>query len=133
MYNLDETRLYLPLALFLTAVLTLTACGSEEVSLDAGISDPSLVDAVVECTTNVECNDGLYCNGDESCSDTGQCEAGILVVCNDGIPCTLDSCSNGTRQCEFVAPDIDEDGHRDSSCEDDNGLPLGDDCDDLVS
>ncbi len=119
-------------AVLLTLSLSLAACNStEETVLDAATADAAAVDATVECTEDAQCNDGLFCNGTESCSPGGQCLSGSIVDCNDGIACTIDQCSNETRACVSTAPDVDEDGHGDSSCLDTNGTPLGDDCNDL--
>ncbi len=122
-------------ALPVAAVLLLSvsvSCGSEDASPDAGaLADAVSTDAVVECSSDPECDDGLFCNGVESCSPAGICQAGIAAECNDGIPCTVDVCSNERRECVSAAPDVDEDGHGDASCLDNQGESLGDDCDDL--
>lgn len=82
------------------------------------------------CETNNDCSDGLFCSGDETCSDSGHCVPGIVVVCDDGIDCTVDACNEIANSCEFLAPDLDGDGSGDQMCLDELGEPLGRDCDD---
>lgn len=131
MYALQKTRFAFSQAACVALLFTLLSCGTEEAQPDATIADASLVDATIQCVSDDDCNDGLFCTGTETCSPAGQCQSGITMQCNDGIACTIDECSNVTRGCEFNPPDVDQDGHRDSSCLDDDGIPLGDDCDDF--
>lgn len=105
--------------------------GGETEMGGAGGAPPETSGGVIgiACDDDEQCDDGIYCNGEESC-DGGICTTGERVACDDGISCTLDSCIESTRQCRSVAPDVDGDGHADASCLDDEGEPLGDDCDD---
>jgi hypothetical protein len=90
-----------------------------------------------DCVSDVECSDGLFCNGAELCEPTnpdadafGCVAARRTPTCQDENDCTVDTCSNELGRCEFLSPDEDGDGHRSASCEDNEGNPLGDDCDD---
>ncbi len=88
------------------------------------------------CTTHSDCDNGEVCDGTERCdpessdADSNGCISGEPMVCDDDIDCTADMCSESARTCVFLAPDVDQDGHRDVTCVDGAGDPLGDDCDD---
>jgi len=82
-----------------------------------------------------QCDDGVYCNGVETCdpSDPSADAQGCVRTprdCADSLVCTTDSCDEDNKQCQHTAPDTDNDGHPDATCIDDQGSPLGDDCDD---
>lgn len=96
---------------------------------DLGDDEGVMGDAGATCTGSAQCDDGLFCNGAETCVDS-VCTPGTPVACDDGIACTQDRCSEDTQACRSDAPDVDGDGHRDASCLDLAGDPLGDDCDD---
>jgi hypothetical protein len=94
-------------------------------------------DADVElCLTDEDCSDEFVCNGEERCApfdeaaDFRGCVAGEPLLCDDGNPTTVDTCSELTGGCVFGCPDNDGDGHGAITCVDENGDPLGDDCDD---
>ena len=50
--------------------------------------------------------------------------------CSDGIACTIDACETATGTCSSIGPDTDGDGLVDAMCLDEDGQPLGIDCDD---
>lgn len=105
-------------------------CGGDEVEPDgAGGQGGSTDKPVPLCQKDSECDDGLYCTGKERCDD-GQCRAGARVQCADDLECTLDRCDEATRACVHLAPDLDQDGHASAACVGENGIALGDDCDD---
>jgi len=39
-----------------------------------------------------DCSDGNLCNGQESCTASGLCQAGVVPTVDDGNPCTADAC-----------------------------------------
>ncbi len=51
------------------------------------------------------CDDGTYCNGQETCSVTDGCQAGVAVDCDDGVDCTVDSCDEDNDTCTNTADD----------------------------
>jgi len=114
--------------------LCVAACGDDggapDGSVDSGFDsgDAGCVGSDC-CTDSAMCDDGLHCNGVEMCV-ASRCAAGQPIACDDDIACTVDSCSESLRACEFVTPDVDEDGHGDATCLDNDNQPLGDDCDD---
>lgn len=81
------------------------------------------------CDDDADCDDDIFCNGEESCRQ-GFCHVGSRIKCDDDIACTLDSCVEDSRSCESQAPDEDFDGFKDAGCVDEDGAPLGEDCDD---
>lgn len=90
-----------------------------------------------KCTSDFECDDGAFCNGREQCdpldkdADANGCvPANVRPLCDDGVDCTKDECDNEQNRCLHSAPDEDGDGFGDANCEDDDGVSLGDDCDD---
>ncbi len=96
----------------------------------AGGGDAAVpVDGSSPCETDDECADGVFCNGDETC-DEGQCVYGPRRTCDDGVLCTTDSCSEANQACRHVAIDQDGDGHASILCVDNEGVEIGDDCDD---
>ena len=116
-------------AFFLSLVWLGCGGSSDPGGMDLGSDANVAPDMATACTQSSECDDGLFCNGAETCVDQ-QCVAGTPVACDDGIACTVDRCSEDARACQSDAPDVDGDGHRDASCLDGQGTPLGDDCDD---
>lgn len=116
------------------ALFLVWGCGDDDTPApDAGHHDANEPDADDACGGS--CDDGNYCNGDEVCDprDDNANENGCVSpgrVCDDHIACTVDVCSEEAQQCQSSAPDNDEDGHRDATCLDTSGEPLGDDCDD---
>ena len=46
------------------------------------------------------CQDALYCNGQEICSASSGCLAGLPPNCNDGVICTNDNCNEQTDSCD---------------------------------
>lgn len=107
------------------------ACSSDDSSNSAAPEfDPASAPVVLAtCAEARDCDDGVVCNGEERCEE-GVCLRGEAPDCDDGIACTVDACLEDAGGCLSRAPDEDGDGHGDASCEDDNGDPLGDDCDD---
>ncbi len=55
------------------------------------------------CEEDTDCDDGRFCNGTESCSEAGQCLAGVAVVCEDEVGCTRDLCDEDTQRCLNIA------------------------------
>ncbi|MCA9536003.1 MAG: hypothetical protein KC593_20090 [Myxococcales bacterium] len=111
-------------------LISVAGCGGNRPDdIDMGSDSGVTMDQAPACTEQADCDDGLFCNGLEQCTDS-RCVAGEAVACDDGIACTVDRCSEDTRACRSDAPDLDGDGHRDASCLDGAGAPLGDDCDD---
>jgi len=121
------------LVLVYTTAITLVACGGETVKniTETTVISPDggVLVTPAQCEEDVDCDNGVYCDGAETCND-GLCAQGELVTCDDGVECTRDACSEATQGCEFVGTDADGDGHIDATCEDADGVALGDDCDD---
>ncbi|MFK7999326.1 MAG: putative metal-binding motif-containing protein [Polyangiales bacterium] len=117
------------------ALLALSiGCGPSDPALDAS-TDTGGEDAGADilgaegCVDASDCDDGRACNGRESCN-VGFCVAGVPIDCDDGIACTQDICDEESLECRHLAQDIDGDGHGEALCRGEDGLPLGDDCDD---
>ena len=133
-------RTSLPL---LAASALITACGNKDKNPTGGKNDETddgtggsgmggeinQPPQPIACEEDSECDDHFYCNGEERCIDN-LCRQGTPIDCDDGIDCTIDRCIEERQECESEAPDEDGDGHADGSCEDEDGNPLGDDCDD---
>ena len=68
------------------------------------------------------CDDSLECTGQESCDETGACQAipGTVPDCADDDPCTIDVCEE-PGGCRHLPGDRDAD---------DDGFTCGEDCDD---
>ena len=109
------------------AVLALSCGDDSGMEADAGFDGG--FDGGMVCSDDAECDDGLFCNGAETCVE-GACVPGTSVECADAIECTVDLCDDEIDACVNAAPDADGDGVRDAACVDEEGTPLGDDCDD---
>ncbi len=61
-------------------------------------------DQITHLASNELCSDGAFCNGDETCSATSGCIAGI-APCTDGVACTTDGCDETSDECLFAPSD----------------------------
>jgi hypothetical protein len=111
----------------IVVVLMLPGCESEPMTDDVPLDAPADAGGRA-CTTASDCDDGLFCNGEEVCA-AGFCAAGT-DPCDDGVACTLDVCDEARLRCTSTPADEDGDGAFDASCLDDEGIAIGDDCDD---
>ena len=68
------------------------------------------------------CDDGFFCNGEEICSPTRGCVAGMTIDCDDGADCTRDSCDEEGGQCLHEPIALACDDH--NSCTVDECLPF---------
>ena len=122
----------IPLSLALS--LAVSGCKNSE-GRSSGLDKASLggsrglADSNTICSSDKDCDDGRFCSGVETCVEQS-CVSGKPVACDDSIECTVDRCDDDEEECKYEAPDADFDGYRDSSCVDEGGAPLGDDCDD---
>jgi cysteine-rich repeat protein len=73
-------------------------CGDGTVDANETCDDGNLEDGDC-CSSSCQlapagsaCGDGDACNGEETCSETGECQAGDALDCDDGDPCTQDAC-----------------------------------------
>lgn len=85
-----------------------------------------------ECTVNADCDDGLFCTGVSVCGG-GVCVDIGPPDCSDGLACTEDLCDPIAQSCRSYAPDLDNDGFGTDTCLDNEGAPLGQDCDDSTA
>lgn len=91
---------------------------------------------VDRCRGDEDCDDQLYCNGSERCAPTSEsandvgCIPGEPPSCDDGDSMTEDTCNEALGRCVHECPDNDGDGHGAATCLDEQGDPLGDDCND---
>jgi hypothetical protein len=110
--------------------------GFRDIGLGCYPSTDGDADADADCSSDEDCADELFCNGVEVCDPTSDdadsrgCRLGEPPICDDGNPTTIDTCSETLGACLFECPDNDGDGHASADCVDENGDPLGDDCDD---
>lgn len=75
----------------------------------------------------LNCDDGDPCNGDETCDPASGCQGGNPVTCDDQRSCSTDSCDSQTGLCDF---DVSQCGcNSDQDCDD--GNPCTDDSCDL--